>query len=123
MGVAAPVAEPAHLRLHSIEDDCDKDSVILGLAPGPRQEVHLRAVVVLHVVDLGTASGGIHPPALLLYHVIGGVTDVLLDECHPGVVYGRPTVHHAVRLAAVNLVDGREVEDVDESEEERITPG
>ena len=123
MGVAAPVAEPAHLRLHSIEDDGDKDSVILGLAPGPRQEVHLRAVVVLYVVHLVIANVGVHPPALILYHVLGGVTDVLLDERHPGVVYGRPTVHHAVRLAAVSLVDGREVEDVDESEEERITPG
>ena len=61
MGVAARVVEPAHLRLHSIEDDGDKDSVILGLAPGPRQEVHLRAVVVLYVVHLGIANGGVHP--------------------------------------------------------------
>ena len=95
MLVAAPEVEPAYLRLDSIEDDGDKDSVILGLTSGPRQEVHLRAVVVLHVVDLA-ASGGIHPSAMLLYLVLGGVTDVLLDERHPGVVDGRPAVHHAV---------------------------
>ncbi len=45
--------------------------------------------------------------------VPAGVTDVLLDERHAGVVEGRPAVDDAVVATPVRLVYHREIELVD----------
>ena len=103
------LVEEAHLLFGPVVDNGDEEAVVLRGAAGPREEVHLRGVVVLHVVHLGW--GGARSPTHL---VLGGVADVLLDEGLPGVVYGGPAVHHAVAHTAVTLVYRREVKAVDE---------
>ena len=52
--------------------------------------------------------------------VLGRVAHVLLDQRHPRVVEGGPTVDDAVPLTAEPLVDHREVELVDPPRIDRV---
>ena len=55
------LVEEAHLLFGPVVDNGDEEAVILRGAAGPREEVHLRGVVVLHVVHLGWGEARSQP--------------------------------------------------------------